>query len=747
MSVALPDDLARVIGAKSAGPLEEHFGIKTVDDLLRYYPRSYSQGMTVLEDDWEPPAEGEHVTFVDVIDKAELRWTNRQPKREFLVITLRNRKPKVTATFFNAKFTKRSLTEGTRLMLSGEVGFFRGTMQLTHPDFLILDGSKQGKGSKSLAKIAENSQDADGGIELSAFERDYFPIYPASAKVQSWDVFACVRQVLAVLDPIEDPLPTSVLEPWNMMSEDEALRAIHLGEREEDRERARERLAFDEAVGLQWALVERRYGALSETGPAAKPLRGGLAAALQRQLPFELTAGQTDVLDVLRTELAATKPMHRMLQGEVGSGKTIVSVLAMAQMVDADYQCALLAPTEVLAAQHARSIRDVLGPLAMAGELAGPDNATRVALLTGSMTPQQKRHVRDEIASGEAGIVIGTHALLQDTVEFRNLGMVVVDEQHRFGVEQRDRLRAKATEGITPHLLVMTATPIPRTVALTVYGDLETSTMRELPKGRRPITTNTIFMGQKPAWLQRAWQRIIEEVGAGRQAYVVASRIDEADTAGKTKAGGNGEDRAPLVDVVTLFEHLGRGPLTGLRLGLMHGRLPGDEKDAVMTAFRAGEIDVLVCTTVIEVGVDVPNATVMIVMDADRFGISQLHQLRGRIGRGEHASLCLLATNLPEASKAGERLKAVAGTLDGFELADLDLEERREGDVLGHTQSGRPITLRLLSLAKHRDLIEGARSFAESVYDTDPRLLDHRGIALLAAPFSESERVEYLDKA
>jgi ATP-dependent DNA helicase RecG len=328
--------------------------------------------------------------------------------------------------------------------------------------------------------------------------------------------------------------------------------------------------------------------------------------------------------------------------------------------------------------------------------------------------------------------------------------MVVVDEQHRFGVEQRDRLRAKAVAGITPHLLVMTATPIPRTVALTVYGDLETSVLRELPRGRQPIATNTVFVGQKPAWLQRAWQRIIEEVDAGRQAYVVASRIDEND--GVTKGSGKKKQAAndagpPVTSVVELFEKLGAGPLSGLRLGLMHGRLPAEEKDAVMMAFRAGEVDVLVCTTVIEVGVDVPNATVMVVMDADRFGISQLHQLRGRIGRGEHPSLCLLATNVGEESKAGARLKAVASTQDGFLLADLDLQERREGDVLGLSQSGRPITLKMLSLAEHREMIEAARAFAEEVYEADPKLVDHRGIAVLAAPFAETERVEYLDKA
>jgi ATP-dependent DNA helicase RecG len=555
--------------------------------------------------------------------------------------------------------------------------------------------------------------------------------------VQSWDIYACVRQVLDVLDPIEEPLPESVLRQRNLISEDQALRAIHLAENAADRDRARDRLTFDEAIGLQWALVARRYSELSESGPPAPRRDDGLAAALHQQLPFELTDGQRDVLDVLSTEIASSRPMNRMLQGEVGSGKTILSVLAMLQMVDAGYQCALLAPTEVLAAQHARSVRDILGPLAMAGQLGGAERATGVALLTGSMSPQQKRQVRDEVASGQAGIVIGTHALLQEAVEFKQLGMVVVDEQHRFGVEQRDRLRAKAPEGLTPHLLVMTATPIPRTVALTVYGDLETSTLRELPRGRQPIATNTIFLKEKPQWLDRAWQRITEEVTAGRQAYVVASRIDESDDSGSA-AGG-----PPATTVVELYERLRSGPLSGLRIGLMHGRLSPDEKDSVMAAFRNRQIDVLVCTTVIEVGVDVPNATVMFVMDADRFGISQLHQLRGRIGRGEHPSLCLLATRLPEGSKAGQRLNAVASTLDGFKLADLDLEERREGDVLGLSQSGRPITLRFLSLSTHREIIEAAREFCGSAYEQNP---SQPGMATLAAQFTTDDRVEYLDK-
>ena len=732
----LTDRLDYVLGKKAADPLEEHFGFRTVNDLLRHYPRKYIDGTTVLGEG-EDLEEGEHVTFVDVITKADLKWTTRQPKREYLVVTLGHRRPKVTATFFNVKFLKKQLVEGLRVMLSGEVGYFKGTLQLTHPAFLVLHASGKTTGSKSLKTIAETSG-ATGDELLSAFEREFFPIYSANKKVQSWEIYACVRQVLDVLDPVQEPLPGSVLQQRNLIAEDEALRAIHLAENKTERERAQDRLRFDEAVGLQWALVGRRYSELSESGPVAAPQNNGLLGAMRGQLPFELTDGQKEVLDVVSAELSASRPMNRMLQGEVGSGKTIVSVLAMLQMVDAGYQCALLAPTEVLAAQHARSVRDVLGPLAMAGQLGGAERATRVALLTGSMSPQQKREVRDEVASGDAGIVIGTHALLQEAVEFRRLGMVVVDEQHRFGVEQRDRLRAKAPDGLTPHLLVMTATPIPRTVALTYYGDLETSTLRELPRGRQPITTNTIFVKEKPAWLQRAWQRIIEEVGAGRQAYVVASRIDESDKPAKNDQG------PPATTVVNLFEQLRRGQLAGLRLGLMHGRLAGDEKDAVMAAFRAGDIDVLVCTTVIEVGVDVPNATAMVVIDADRFGISQLHQLRGRIGRGSHPSLCLLATQLPEGSRAGQRLKAVAGTLDGFKLADLDLEERQEGDVLGLSQSGRPITLRFLSLSEHLNIILAARELCEELYEKNPV---NPGMAVLAAQFIDTDRVEYLEKA
>ncbi len=740
--VNLGDRLDAIVGGKAASTLEDTFGIRTVNDLLRHYPRKYSSGMSILGEDDKPPEEGEHVTFVGEIAEAVVRRANRNPKMQYLVVTLKphgRQRSKITATFFNAKYLKNDLVEGTKLMLSGEVGFFRSAMQLTHPAFLVLE-SPTGRniGSKSLKTIAESSRSAGGELSLSVFERDFYPIYPASAKLQSWDIYACVRQVLDVLDPIVDPIPEKILRQRNLVSEDTALRTIHLADNTIERERARERLTFDEAVGLQWALVQRRHGDLSDAGPPAPRRTDGLMDTMMSRLPFELTGGQREVLDVVSGELASTRPMNRLLQGEVGSGKTIVSVLAMLQMIDAGYQCALLAPTEVLAAQHAQSIAAVLGPLGMAGQLGGEDGATRIALLTGSMSAAQKRKVRDEVATGEAGIVIGTHALLQDAVEFQQLGFVVVDEQHRFGVEQRDRLRAKASGGINPHLLVMTATPIPRTVALTVFGDLETSTLRELPRGRQPITTNPIFVKEKPQWLTRAWERIAEEVATGRQAYVVAARIDKAEK------GASDDGGPPATPVGDLYDELRQGALAGLRLGLMHGRLPADEKDAVMSAFRAGQVDVLVSTTVIEVGVDVPNATVMMVVDADRFGISQLHQLRGRIGRGEHPSLCLLTTKLPSTSKVGDRLKAVAGTLDGFVLADLDLAERREGDVLGHNQSGRPITLRFLSLAEHLDVIVAARELCAAMYEKNP---GDRGMAILAGEFTATDRVQYLDKS
>ncbi|HVT20171.1 MAG TPA: ATP-dependent DNA helicase RecG, partial [Mycobacteriales bacterium] len=464
--------------------------------------------------------------------------------------------------------------------------------------------------------------------------------------------------------------------------------------------------------------------------------------AFDARLPYQLTDGQRAVGEEVAEDLARPHPMHRLLQGEVGSGKTVVALRAMLQAVDAGAQAALLAPTEVLAAQHARTIETMLGPLAHGGELGGAETGTRVALLTGSLPASARKRALLDAASGAAGIVVGTHALIQDQVSFAQLGLVVVDEQHRFGVEQRDALRSKADT--PPHVLVMTATPIPRTVAMTVFGDLETSTLTELPAGRQPITTRVVPLAEQPGWMERVWERAREEVAAGRQVYVVCPRIDADDAVAE---GAEPEGWATTAAVADLAPTLADGPLAGLRVEMLHGRLAADTKDEVMRKFAAGDIDVLVATTVIEVGVDVPNATAMIVLDADRFGISQLHQLRGRVGRGGHEGLCLLVTGSPAGTSARERLDGVAATLDGFQLARLDLEQRREGDVLGQSQSGRRSQLKLLRLLRDEDVIMTARADAVDLVADDPLLDRHVQLHAAVAALAADQRADYLGKA
>ena len=462
-------------------------------------------------------------------------------------------------------------------------------------------------------------------------------------------------------------------------------------------------------------LAQRRLAGRNESAAACPHVPGGLEDRLAQRLPFELTAGQRTVVGELGEDLAQNRPMSRLLQGEVGSGKTLVSLLAMLRVVDNGHQCAILAPTEVLAAQHYRTMRTMLGDLAEAGELSAAEGATSIALLTGSMKTKGKRQTLLDVVTGTAGIVVGTHALLEENVEFFDLGMVVVDEQHRFGVEQRDVLRGRGRDGVMPHFLVMTATPIPRTVAMTAFGDLDTSVLRELPLGRQPITTNVVPMGNE-RWVERVWSRADEEIAAGRQVYVVCSRIGGDDETGGGKSGAAKNPEAlKTISVLDQYEALLAGPLGGHRIGLLHGRLPADEKNEVMDAFGRGELDILVATTVIEVGVDVPNATMMVIVDAERFGVSQLHQLRGRVGRGKHAGLCLLMTSAPQVSQSMQRLTAVAGSNDGFELARVDLQQRREGDVLGSLQSGGTTSLRFLSLLDDADVIADARDLAEEV--------------------------------
>ncbi len=556
-------------------------------------------------------------------------------------------------------------------------------------------------------------------------------------------------------------MPADVRQRHRLVDLDTALRTLHRPRDRSEWAAARRRLAWDEALGIQLALAQRRAAAGANPAVARARRATGLLDRFDAQLPFRLTAGQQEVGERLATELAGGVPMQRLLQGEVGSGKTVVALRAMLQVVDAGGQAALLAPTEVLAAQHARSIEALLGDLGQGGFLGGAADATRVALLTGSMSAAARRAALADAAGGAAGIVVGTHALIQDRVQFADLGLVVVDEQHRFGVEQRDVLRTRSER--PPHLLVMTATPIPRTVAMTVFGDLDVSTLRELPGGRSPIATSVVPATEKPGWLDRAWQRVREEVSAGRQVFVVCPRIgggpadedadqdgddlpdDAEDTGAAPEESGDG--RRPPVAVEDVAVLLADGPLAGLRLAQLHGRLPPEEKDRVMSTFAGGGLDVLVATTVIEVGVDVPNATVMVVLDADRFGVSQLHQLRGRVGRGAHPGLCLLVTDAPPGTPARQRLDAVAATTDGFELARLDVEQRREGDVLGAAQSGRRSALRLLSLLRDEDLITDARAEAGALVAADPDLAAHPLLARRVAELVDPERAEYLEKA
>ncbi|RDI49097.1 ATP-dependent DNA helicase RecG [Nocardia mexicana] len=752
----LRDRLDHVLGVKAAEPLADAFDMHTVEDLLRHYPLRYAtQGQPLTE---EAPEEGAHLTVVGRVTKTEKR-PMRQRRGNLLKVELDagSSRP-VEITFFNGDKVNYLVKQGVRAMMSGTVHYWRpDRWNLSHPSYLILPEAGESvenltsvRGSGNLRGLAQSAKGA-GGVDVSFFEREYIPVYAATAKVQSWDLLACVRQVLDQLDPIDDPLPQDIREDRGLMAVTDALRLIHLPERKSDIEQARERLRFDEALALQLVLAERRHDAEGRAAKSCPPRTDGIATAFEQRLPFELTAGQQKVIAEISDDLSRDHPMHRLLQGEVGSGKTIVALHAMLQVVDAGSQCALLAPTEVLAAQHYRSLRAMLGDLGTAGELGAAENATKVTLVTGSMPTAAKKAALLDAMTGAAGIVIGTHALIQDAVEFHDLGMVIVDEQHRFGVEQRDALRAKAKNGISPHLLVMTATPIPRTIAMTTLGDLETSTLTELPRGRSPITTKVVPAKAHPAWVERAWERIREEVAAGRQAYVVCSRIGDEDENGNGKGRkkkSDEEKEAPTTHAATdVFETLRGGPFADLRVGLLHGRLPTDEKDRVMRSFNDGDVDVLVCTTVVEVGVDVPNATVMVIVDADRFGVSQLHQLRGRVGRGKHPGLCLLITETSPMGGAMVRLDAVAGTLDGFELSVLDLRQRREGDVLGSAQSGTARSLRLLSLLDDLEVITTAQQLARELVEADPGLKNHPGLASMMRAAVDAERLEYLAKS
>jgi len=743
MTAAESDPLAQELGSVLSPPavkaLKAAWGYQRVEDLLRHYPRRYAQRGELT--DLGTLVDGETVTVLAEISRVDTR-PMRQRKGTILTAVVTDGTGELTVTWFgqNQLWRAKELRVGRRGLFSGQVTRFGRTWQLAHPEMELLpDGLPE---------------DPEAG---EMFAGRLIPIYPGTVKVPSTKVSAWVLQALRWLPgptEVPDPLPAGLRAERGLLDLHGALTAIHQPVDFVDIDRARERLAFEEAFVLQAELARRRHQARALPARSRARLDGPLLAAFDERMPFELTQGQVRVGAQIAEDMSGEHPMHRLLQGDVGSGKTIVALRAMLSIVDSGAQAALLAPTEVLAAQHYRSVMHLLGPLALRGYLGGSEIGTRVALLTGSQGTRTRRRELIDVFTGDAGIVVGTHAMLQDTVIFGELGLVVVDEQHRFGVEQRSLLAAKAPDGSRPHVLVMTATPIPRTVAMTVFGDLDVSILDQMPAGRAEIATHVVPVREQPKLVDRAWQRVREEVAAGHRVYVVCPRIGDGDSQGARveidgpPAGADGEE-ASTASVLEVAQRLSAGELAGVGLGVMHGRLAAEEKDAVMRRFAnpaaSDPIEVLVATTVIEVGIDVPQASVMIVLDADRFGISQLHQLRGRIGRGDLPGLCLLFTDAEQGSNGRSRLDAVASTRDGFELARQDLQARREGDVLGVNQSGQRSSLRFVEAIRDEELILQARAAASAVVERDPTLSQHPG--LQRAINSLSERAGYMEKS
>lgn len=702
-SVTLDTSLTDALGAKTAGLFQRAFGMETVGDLLSHYPRRYAH-----RGELTPIASlplGEQVTIVAEVQSVSER-SMKQRRGSIVEAVISDGAGALTLTFFNQKWRAAELAVGRQGMFSGKVGQFKGHQQLAHPVYTLFDDEDA---ARLNAEVAQHTP---------------IPIYPATSTVASWQVQKAVHDVLDRLEPVADPLPDEFRRAHGLLGADRALRRLHAPDGFDEVDLARETLRAHEAFVLQTALLQQRQF-VRAMAATARPA-GDLLARFDARLPFERTDDQRAVGEVIAHDLEGDWPMNRLVQGEVGSGKTLVALRAMLQVAQSGGQSALIAPTEVLAAQHVRSIARMLGP-DLAPELMP-------TLLTGQLPAAERRKAALRAASGQARIVVGTHALLSASTTFADLGLVVVDEQHRFGVEQRETLRAKGT---SPHVLVLTATPIPRTVAMTVFGDLDVSTIRSLPPGRAGISTFVAPLAEKPGWFGRVWERITEEVAVGRQAFVVCAAIDAEATGKSAEKDASGE--APVLEgeqprtrwgVVQVRELLADMPAyADIRVETLHGKMPGEQKDAVMQAFARGEIDVLVATTVVEVGVDVPNASTMVILEADRFGVSQLHQLRGRVGRGEVPGLCLLVTEAPEGTPARSRVDAVAATTDGFALAEVDVELRGEGDVLGDAQSGARSSLRLVRVVADADLIALAREGAERVLEVDPALLHHPGLA------------------
>ncbi|WP_336991454.1 ATP-dependent DNA helicase RecG [Leucobacter sp. VD1] len=724
---SLDTRLDGVVGARTAKPLERAFEMRTVSDLLHHFPRRYSRRGELTPLRGLPI--GEQITVVaQVLDVRERRMQRRNGS--LLEARITDGTGTLTLTFFNQQWRSRELVAGRRGIFAGKVSEYRGNLQLQHPEYELFENRDEAPGAEQLDEAA-----------AKAWAETPVPIYPATAQLPSWTIQRAVELALDALGPVPDPLPAEIREAEGVMPYGRALELIHRPQHDADWRGAQQSLRFREAFELQLALLDRRRRAGLEAS-TPRPLAAGTAAAtplcrFDAALPFDLTGDQRLAGETIARELAQPHPMHRLLQGEVGSGKTLVALRAMLQVAASGGQSALLAPTEVLAAQHFRSITDVLGP-----DLTAELNPV---LLTGRMPAAERKRALLSLASGSCRIAVGTHALISDNVTFYDLGFIVVDEQHRFGVEQREALRRK---GASPHVLAMTATPIPRTVALTAFGDLEVTTIRELPPGRQGIETFTVPELEMPNRAARVWARTAEDLASGRQVYVVCPAISAGEVDPELDVEETAEGARPLANVEDTVAELRRRPeYAGVQIEGLDGGMASDEKDRIMRGFAEGRIGILVATTVIEVGVNVPNASIMIVRDADRFGISQLHQLRGRVGRGEHPGLCLLMTAAEQGSVARERIEAVAATSDGFALAEVDLELRREGDILGTAQSGGRSTLKLLRVAEHGELISHARDVAAALLERDPKLHTAPQLAELIAREHEAGLLDNLAKS
>ena len=755
--ITLDSPVTTVLGDKAnkRKRMAEGLGIETVGDLLRHFPRRYVKTGELTH--VAALHEGEMLTVVGEIAYSDVKqYTDRRTRRPAyrLETVLQTDGPRLKMTFFYknsgaAGWQARRLDLGRRGVFVGQLSSFRGEWQLTNPKMILFGVS--------------DAEDGESGGIVDNFG-DLYPIYPQTKGVESWDLQRAVNFARSVIDDVPELVPDDIRKHYDVVDARRAVDLIHAPDTFAEVELGRRRYRFEEALVTQ-VVLGRRRAFVRALGAQARTGGGGLLAAFDERLPFELTDGQREVGEVIETDLARSHPMNRLLQGEVGSGKTLVALRAMLRVVDSGGQAALLAPTEVLAQQHYRSITAMLGDLAAGGMLGGAADGTTVALLTGSMPKAARAESMSRMVTGEAGIVVGTHALLEEKVMFADLGLVVVDEQHRFGVEQRAALTDKA--GWPPHVLVMTATPIPRTVAMTVFGDLEVSTLSELPAGRAPIQTNVVPLAEHPTWEHRVWERVREEVDKGHQAYVVCPRItgDELEEGEIDHGDGRSVEelerltefeplpvlpstKHPLRAVSEVTEELRSvGPLSDVRVEMLHGKMPPDEKDRVMRAFAAGEVDVLVSTTVIEVGVDVANATTMVLLDADRFGISQLHQMRGRVGRGGLPGLCLLVSHAEQGTQARERLDAVAATTDGFELSRLDLDQRREGDVLGASQSGFRSSLTMLRVLRDEETIVAAREAATMLLERDAELSSSPELARAVAELEQSRQSDFIEKA